>query len=100
MKLLKGLAIPMLHESLKLIFLVPNPTNVERYLKKWSKLSFSLSRLPNDQEKESLYYEILKFNRQVQAEWFQGKQGAINSIPLKYQDRYNELHHKHIKVHK
>lgn len=90
MKFLENQAQPLLISTLKLIFLVPNTTQVERYLKNWIRHRQILQK-SSTLNQESTYNDILKLNRRVQAEWFRGTQQSLDHIPLQYHDRFYNL---------
>jgi len=45
----------------------------------------------NEIQKESLCFDLMKFNKEIQAEWFQGPTIENPSIPIEYKDRWNQI---------
>ena len=54
--------------TLKVIFQVPNPTYVERYLKKCEKLYIIEENTNHPVVKEGISYDVVKLNKEIQAE--------------------------------
>lgn len=91
MKFLRAYSGKMLKNTLGVIFNVPNTKWVERYLRRWTKLQKEHIKRQNEMEKESLCFDIMKFNKEIQAEWFQGPTIENPSIPIQYKDRWNQI---------
>ena len=90
MKFFENQAQPLLISTLKLIFSVPNTTQVERYVKNWMRHSQAFQK-SSTLNQESMYNDILKLNRLIQAEWFRGTHFSLDPVPLQYHDRFLSL---------
>ena len=68
MKWISGQLSPSFISTLKVIFQVPNPTYVERYLKKCEKLYIIEENTNHPVVKEGISYDVVKVNKEIQAE--------------------------------
>ena len=90
MKWTIGQAEPLIKNTLLVIFQVPHPTHVERYLKRWIATRKTMLRAQIPVEKESFAYEIMKLNKEIQADWFQGTKFEAPEVPIAYHDKFKD----------
>lgn len=89
MKFFSGYSEKLLTDTLGVIFNVPNTKWVGRYLRRWKVLQKELSMTKSEMEKQGLSFDIMKLNKEIQAEWFQGPTIKDPLIPLEYLDEWN-----------
>ena len=69
-------------KTLKVIFYVPNSTRVERYLKRWEKIFMLSKKSENPLNREGLSFDMMKLNKEIQAERFKGTIFDKPTVPL------------------
>ena len=87
MKWFNGQLDPLFISTLRVIFQIPDTTYVERYLKTWEKLFILSQKSSHPLIRECISVDVIKFNKEIQALWFEGTIFDNPDIPLCYKDR-------------